>query len=183
MKKVLIVVDMQNDFITGSLGTKEAVAIVPRVIKKIQDYKARGEKVFFTRDTHFDSYLTTQEGTQLPVEHCIQSTWGWELEASINKEVELSTPVIDKVTFGSIALAQQIKALSEEEAVEVELVGVCTDICVVSNALIIKAYCPEMPLTVDASCCAGVTPESHRSALVTLKMCQINVIEENENIK
>lgn len=183
MKRVLIVVDMQNDFITGSLGTKEAEAIVPRVIRKIRDYKARGEKVFFTRDTHFDSYLTTQEGAKLPIEHCIKSTWGWELESSISKEVESNTPVIDKVTFGSIVLAEQIKTLSEEEEIEVELIGVCTDICVVSNALILKAYCPEMPLTVDASCCAGVTPESHRSALATLKMCQINVTEEKENIK
>ena len=179
MKKVLIVVDMQNDFITGSLGTKEAEAIVPRVIKKIEDYKARGERVFFTRDTHFEDYLTTQEGTKLPVEHCIKSTWGWELAASIENEVEPNTPVIDKLTFGSTALGEQIKALNDKEAVEVELVGLCTDICVVSNALILKAYCPEMPLTVDASCCAGVTPETHTSALTTLKMCQVNVINEN----
>lgn len=176
MKRVLIVVDMQNDFISGSLGTKEAEAIVPRVIRKIQDYKARGEKIFFTRDTHFDSYLTTQEGAKLPIEHCIKSTWGWELESSINKEVESNTPVIDKVTFGSTVLAQQIKALNDKEAIEVELVGLCTDICVVSNALIIKAYCPEIPLTIDASCCAGVTPETHTSALTTLKMCQVNII-------
>ncbi|WP_410497111.1 isochorismatase family cysteine hydrolase [Cellulosilyticum sp. ST5] len=179
MKKVLIVVDMQNDFITGSLGTKEAEVIVPRVVKKIEDYKARGEMVFFTRDTHFEDYLTTQEGNKLPVEHCIKSTWGWELAEPIEKLVEAHTPVIDKLTFGSIALGEQIKVLNDKEAVEIELVGLCTDICVVSNAIVLKAYCPEIPLTVDASCCAGVTSETHTSALTTLKMCQVNVINEN----
>lgn len=177
MRKVLIVVDMQNDFITGGLGTKEAEAIVPRVVKKIEDYKVEKNEMFFTRDTHFEDYLSTQEGEKLPVPHCIKFSLGWELAQPIKEMVEEGNVVIDKLTFGSTYLAEQIKALSEKEPIEeIEMVGLCTDICVVSNALLIKAYCPELPIIVDASCCAGVTPETHKSALMTLRMCQINVI-------
>lgn len=178
MKKILIVVDMQNDFITGSLGTKEAQKILPQVVKKIEAYQRKGEQIFYTRDTHSQDYLSTQEGQKLPVSHCIQATWGWELAAPIQELVAHDNVIVDKPTFGSVKLAEQIKTLSERELLELEIVGLCTDICVVSNALLIKAYCPELSITVDASCCAGVTPETHTSALTTLKMCQISVINE-----
>lgn len=177
MSKILVVIDMQNDFITGSLGTKEAQGIVERVVEKIESYKQEGHKVIYTRDTHEVNYLETSEGKQLPIEHCIKETWGWHLAEAIQKTVISSSQIYDKGTFGSVELGEKIKVLSEEEPhLEVELVGLCTDICVVSNALLIKAYVPEMPITVDSACCAGVTPESHEMALGTMKMCQINVI-------
>lgn len=166
MKKTLIVVDMQKDFIDGSLGTKEAVAIVDNVKKKIKEYQENGDEIIFTRDTHQIDYLNTNEGKHLPVEHCIEGTEGWKIEA------ELDVPgaiYIDKPTFGYLKW-------NEYNLEEVELVGLCTDICVVSNALIIKALYPEIKVTVDSSCCAGVTPESHAAALMTMKMCQIEVI-------
>ena len=168
MKKTLIVVDMQKDFIDGALGTKEAVAIVENVKKKIAEYHAKGEEIIFTRDTHQSDYLNTNEGKHLPVEHCIEGTPGWELF----KGLEVPGAIyIDKPTFGYMKW--------EEYALEeVEMVGLCTDICVVSNALIIKAIYPEIKVTVDARCCAGVTPESHRAALTTMKMCQVEVIGE-----
>lgn len=169
MKKTLIVVDMQNDFIDGALGTKEAQAIVPNVKKKIEEYKAHGDNVVFTRDTHFSNYLETNEGRHLPVEHCIEGTHGWQIRDELFIE---PMPIVDKLTFGNL----NWKSFFEFE--EVELVGLCTDICVVSNALILKAMYPEINITVDASCCAGVTPESHQAALTTMKMCQINVIGE-----
>lgn len=168
MKRTLIVIDMQNDFISGSLGTKEAQAIVPNVKKKIEEYKARGDEIIFTRDTHSTDYLETNEGKHLPVEHCIEGTWGWQIADGLEVANCL---YIDKPTFGWT----HWKYHSLEE---VELVGLCTDICVVSNALILKAQFPEAKITVDASCCAGVTPESHKAALTTMKMCQINVIGE-----
>ena len=169
MKKTLIVVDMQNDFIDGSLGTKEAQAIVPNVKKKIEEYKARGDEIIFTRDTHFDDYLETNEGKHLPVKHCIKHTHGWQISDELGNCVGYK--VIDKVTFGF----DKWYAFDFEA---IELVGLCTDICVVSNALILKALFPEIEISVDASCCAGVTPESHKAALTTMKMCQINVIGE-----
>lgn len=169
MKKTLIVVDMQNDFIDGALGTKEAQAIVPNVKKKIEEYKVRGDDVVFTRDTHFTNYLETNEGKHLPVEHCIEGTNGWQIRDELFTE---PMPIVDKLTFGNL----NWKSFFDFE--EVELVGLCTDICVVSNALILKAMYPEINITVDASCCAGVTPESHQAALTTMKMCQINVIGE-----
>lgn len=173
MKRTLIVIDMQNDFITGSLGTKEAQAIVPNVKKKIEEYKARGDEIIFTRDTHYDNYLETNEGKHLPVEHCIKSTHGWE----IHKDLDIKyCKHIDKETFGHIGW--WFNLVGEEEIESIEIVGLCTDICVVSNALILKAQFPEINITVDASCCAGVTPESHQAALTTMKMCQINVIGE-----
>lgn len=178
MSKVLVVVDMQNDFITGSLGTKEAQGIVEKVVEKITSYKEAGHKVLYTRDTHSENYLSTREGSNLPVEHCIKGTWGWQLADAIAKTVISSSQLYDKGTFGSVTLGEKMKALAEEESnLEIELVGLCTDICVISNALLIKAYVPEVSICVDASCCAGVTPESHKTALEAMKMCQIQIME------
>lgn len=177
MSKILIVVDMQNDFITGSLGTKEAEAIVERVVEKIEIYKQQGHKVIYTRDTHDETYLSTKEGEKLPVIHCVKGTLGWQLATAIQKTVISANQIYDKRTFGAVTLGEKIKCLSEEEAdLEVELVGLCTDICVISNALLIKAYAPEVAITVDAACCAGVTPESHEIALSAMKMCQISIL-------
>lgn len=171
--KVLIVIDMQNDFINGVLGTKEAVGIVENVKRKIQKYKLEENVVIFTRDTHTSDYLNTQEGKNLPVEHCIIGTDGWE----ISKELPVDdSMIIDKPTFGSTVLAHYLRKIGNVE--EIELIGLCTDICVISNAMILKASYPEIPITVDASCCAGVTPESHKNALNAMKMCQINIINE-----
>lgn len=172
-KKVLVVVDMQNDFITGSLGTPEAQAIVPKVVEKIQGF---GGTVLYTQDTHGADYLQTQEGRNLPVEHCLKGTWGWQLEPRV-EAVRDSTP-IEKPTFGSKGLAEVLKAWHTYEGPleEIQLVGLCTDICVISNALLLKAFLPEVKLTVDASCCAGVTPESHQRALEAMKACQIEVV-------
>lgn len=166
--KVLVVVDMQNDFIDGALGTNEALEVVPRVAEKIKEFDGT---VLFTRDTHETDYLQTQEGKQLPVEHCIRDTCGWQLAPAI--EALRTTTPIDKPTFGSIALCEKLKELNPES---VTLVGLCTDICVISNAMLIKAYFPELPVVVDGSCCAGVTPESHTRALEAMKVCQIEII-------
>lgn len=173
--KTLIVVDMQNDFIDGSLGTKEAQAIVPNVVKKIDEYHKNGDRVIFTKDTHFSDYLHTSEGLKLPVEHCIRYTYGWNIskELPINPEDK----IIEKLTFGYSDWDKELLLKEIEDGIE--LVGLCTDICVVSNALILKAlYYEEHNITVDASCCAGVTPETHKAAIETMKMCQINVIGE-----
>lgn len=174
MKKLLIVVDMQNDFIDGSLGTKEAQAIVPNVKAKIEEYRNQGYDIIFTRDTHSLDYLETQEGQKLPVEHCINGTKGWEIADELNAEYNRTMRSIDKPSFGYNAW----KDYTLYRFDEIELCGLCTDICVVSNALIIKSIVPETPITVDARCCAGVTPETHQAALTTMKMCQINVIGE-----
>lgn len=171
MRKVLIVVDMQNDFIDGSLGTKEAQAIVPNVKRKIQEYKERGDEIIFTRDTHQENYLYTQEGRKLPITHCIEDTYGWQISDSLESE---NCFYVNKDTFGWLDWEDVLYNRYDE----IELVGLCTDICVVSNALILKATFPETEITVDASCCAGVTPESHKAALTTMKMCQINIINE-----
>ncbi len=173
MRKILLVIDMQKDFIDGSLGTKEAQAIVDRVAEEIKKYPP--ENVFATRDTHPENYLDTQEGRNLPVVHCVKGTTGWEINGKIAAALG-PAEVIDKPTFGSVALAEKIKALAEKEELEVTLVGLCTDICVVSNALLVKAYLPETPVKVIADCCAGVTPESHAAALQTMKMCQVEVV-------
>ena len=170
--KVLVVVDMQNDFIDGALGTKEAVSIVPNVKKKIEEFNG---EVFFTRDTHKENYLETQEGKNLPVKHCIKNTIGWEISPELTPLI--TNEPINKPTFPSKKLAKKLAKLNEEEPIEsIELVGVCTDICVISNALTIKAFLPEVPLCVDSKCCAGVTPESHERALEAMKVCQIAVI-------
>lgn len=172
MKKTLIVVDMQNDFVDGSLGSRDAQAIVENVKKKIAKYHNRRDEIIFTRDTHFEDYLETSEGKKLPVEHCIHGTKGWEIVD--NLEVE-GCKYIDKPTFG-------YKDWDNNGDIdiynEVEIVGIATDICVVSNALILKAVFPDIEVTVDASCCAGITPETHKAALETMKMCQVNVIGE-----
>lgn len=186
MNKFLIVVDMQNDFIDGSLGSKEAIAIVPNVCEKIKNFPGT---IIFTRDTHPENYLELQEGKNLPVEHCIEGTHGWILNADmINayKETHSDITIIDKPTFGSVNLAKLLsdKILNKVSAgtatfdqFEIELVGLCTDICVISNALLLKAFLPEVKISVDATCCAGVTPETHQAALATMKCCQINIIE------
>ena len=166
--KVLCIIDMQNDFIDGTLGTKEAQAIVPNVVKKLAEARKNGDRVIFTRDTHTADYLNTQEGRNLPVVHCVKGTPGWEIAPELDTAGDM---VIDKPAFGSVALAEMIAAMQDADSVE--LVGLCTDICVISNAMLIKARMPEMPVSVDAACCAGVTPESHDNALSAMKMCQI----------
>ena len=167
MKKALVLVDFQNDFIDGSLGTKEAQAIIPNVIEKLSQYSK--ENRLATQDTHFEDYLTTQEGKNLPVTHCQNGSFGWE----IRKEAQVGfAKIFEKTTFGSRTLAEFIR---DENYDEVELVGICTDICVVSNALLIKAYAPEVKISVDASCCAGVSPEKHLAALETMRSCQIEI--------
>lgn len=173
MKKILVVVDMQKDFVDGALGSKEAVAIVPNVVKKIEEFDG---EIFVTYDTHFENYMDTNEGKNLPVPHCIKGTEGWEL----NKEVmdalnNKAYTTVEKITFGSVDLPGLVGKVAGDEEFSVELVGLCTDICVVSNALLLKANFPEMNIAVDATCCAGVTPESHEAALTTMKMCQIEV--------
>lgn len=173
-RKLLVVVDMQNDFIDGALGTAEAVAIVPKVINKIKQHLADGGEVVYTRDTHYsDTYLDSQEGRNLPVPHCIKHTNGWEIHPDVWVPGNV---VIDKITFGYKGWAIYLGTGFEYESVE--LIGLCTDICVISNAMLIKAVCPELPVVVDASCCAGVTPASHTNALNAMEMCQIKVINK-----
>lgn len=173
MRKILIVVDMQKDFIDGSLGTKEAQKIVPAVVKKIQSYPMKD--IYVTKDTHGENYLETSEGKHLPVVHCIKGTEGWELDERV-EVVTKGAVVVEKPTFGSIELMELLKTENEKETLEIELVGLCTDICVVSNALLLKAAMPENRICVDASCCAGVTSQSHEAALTTMRMCQIEVV-------
>jgi len=169
--KILIVVDMQNDFIDGALGTPEAVKIVPYVKELIENFDG---KVLFTRDTHFPDYMDTQEGKNLPVPHCIRDTPGWSIRPEL--DALRTTEAIDKLTFGSSELPDILK---KEESIEsITFAGLCTDICVISNVMVTKAFFPEIPLFVDAKGCAGVTPESHKNALAAMKMCQVTVINE-----
>ena len=171
MQKILVVVDMQNDFIDGALGTAEAVAIVPKVAEKIKNFDGT---VLYTRDTHEEKYMETQEGRNLPVPHCIRGTEGWQIRTELQ---QAGAEVVDKPTFGSRALAEKLVEMNREEAIEsITLIGLCTDICVISNAFVIKAFLPETPIIVDAACCAGVTPESHARALEAMKVCQIAVV-------
>lgn len=170
MKKILIVVDMQNDFIDGSLGTKEAVSIVPAVKKKIEEYRKNGDEIIFTADTHFENYLSTNEGKHLPVVHCIKGTTGWEISPELDTS---GCKIIEKPSFGYLGWKSEIADCDE---LCLELVGLCTDICVVSNALILKATFPSATIKVDSACCAGVTPSTHSSALTTMQMCQIEVL-------
>ncbi|MCC8066576.1 MAG: cysteine hydrolase [Clostridiales bacterium] len=209
--KVLIAVDMQNDFIDGALGTKEAIAIVDNVRAKIDRYLENGDVVIYTRDTHTEDYLQSQEGRNLPVVHCVKGTPGWEISEKVYVD---GCTVVDKPSFGSLTLPETLQdsvkkpermsdsvghsevtresvrhdvemnqneksghgeAIDEENIESIELIGLCTDICVISNAMILKAAYPEVPITVDASCCAGVTPESHENALNAMRMCQIQV--------
>lgn len=172
--KILIVVDMQNDFIDGALGTKEAESIVENVEAKIRRYKEENRKVLFTRDTHEENYLETREGKYLPVAHCIKGSKGWEIKDRLLDQDDM---IVDKPTFGSLELVEIIKDFIKEDELEsIEFVGLCTDICVISNAMICKAAFPEVDIVVDSKCCAGVTPESHIRALEAMKMCQIVIL-------
>lgn len=175
MKKILIVVDMQKDFIDGALGTEEALAILPAVRSKIQSSSESGDIIIYTRDTHHDNYLETQEGKKLPVPHCIKDTEGWNIAEELMTD---AADVIDKETFGYYGWDSKLTPYIEKYGdIQVELIGLCTDICVVSNAIIIKTFFPEIEVSVDAKCCAGVTPETHLAALSTMRMCQVNVLE------
>jgi len=174
MNKILVVVDMQKDFVDGALGSAEAVSIVDKVVRKIENFDG---DIIVTYDTHQENYMETQEGKNLPVPHCIKGTEGWKLDEKVWQAVEKKGyKAIEKPTFGSLELCEYIKENYNPD--EIELIGLCTDICVVSNALLIKANFLETKVTVDARCCAGVTPESHNAALTTMKMCQVNVIGE-----
>ena len=174
MKKILVVVDMQNDFIDGALGTKEAQAIVDNVVKKIENFDGA---IYVTYDTHFEDYMETNEGKNLPVCHCIRDTEGWMLNEKVKAALDKkeSYTEVEKITFGSIDLPFVLAEENEMDDAEIELVGLCTDICVVSNALILKANYPDTDIYVDSSCCAGVTPEKHQAALETMRSCQIIV--------
>ncbi len=170
--RVLVVIDMQNDFIDQALGTKEAVGIVENVAKKIKEFDGQ---VIYTKDTHRENYLDTQEGKNLPVTHCIRGSEGWQISAAL--PVAEDAIIFEKPTFGSKELGQYLEDLAKDKDIdEIEVIGLCTDICVISNALLIKAFLPEVKITVDSACCAGVTPKSHKNALEAMKMCQINVI-------
>ena len=176
MKKILIVVDMQNDFVNGALGSKEATNIVPRAAEKIREFSG---DIFVTYDTHFENYLETSEGRMLPVPHCIKGTDGWQLNHEIAEALsDKKYTKVEKNTFGSTELPELIRKAMGDANFSVTLMGLCTDICVVSNALLLKAEFPEAEILVDVDCCAGVTPESHQAALITMKMCQIHVIGE-----
>ena len=174
MQDILIVVDMQNDFIDGALGTAEAESIVQKVAEKIRNFSGR---VIFTRDTHQENYMDTQEGKNLPVPHCIRGTQGWQISSKLTEFCK--DEPINKETFGSVELGSVLKAAHQENPIKtITFIGLCTDICVISNAMLVKAFLPEVKLIVDASCCAGVTPESHKNALEAMKICQIVI--ENE---
>ena len=175
MKHFLIIVDMQKDFVDGALGTPEAAAVAPRVAEKIRGFDG---EIVVTLDTHGEDYLSTAEGKKLPVPHCIRGTAGWQLDAAVAEALQGRDYVaVEKPTFGSVTLPGVIERAAAGEAFSLELAGLCTDICVVSNALLLKAHFPEAPISVDAACCAGVTPESHRAALSTLRSCQIDVAD------
>ena len=183
MNKLLVVVDMQNDFIDGALGNAECREVVQKVVDKIKAFD--GDEIIYTLDTHQKNYMATQEGRNLPVEHCIEYSMGWMLNKDVDDAItthrcsRCSVTEVRKPTFGSVNLANHLMFEYESEAeFEIEFVGVCTGICVISNAMLIKAFFPEAKVSVDASCCACVTPESHKNALEAMKMCQINVINE-----
>lgn len=173
MKKILVVVDMQKDFVDGALGNKEAAAIVPAVAKKIREFDGG---IFVTFDTHSDNYMETAEGKKLPVPHCIKGTEGWELNGETAKALTAKkyTPV-EKKSFASVELPTLVQKEVGSDAFTIEVIGLCTDICVVSCALLLKAAFPEVPISVDAACCAGVTPQKHEAALETMRSCQIDV--------
>jgi nicotinamidase-related amidase len=174
MKRFLVVVDMQNDFVDGALGSEQAAAIVPAAVKKISSFDG---DIFVTLDTHFEDYLQTSEGKKLPVAHCIKGTNGWRLNKDIKAVLdEKDFTEVEKNTFGSVNLPGLIKKAAGEEDFSIELIGLCTDICVVSNALLLKASFPEAPISVDSACCAGVTNEKHEAALETMRSCQIDVL-------
>ena len=169
--KLLVVVDMQNDFVSGVLGTKEAVGIVPNVVKKVEEAAKAGDAIVFTQDTHGENYMETQEGRNLPVPHCVRGTEGWGIIPEL-LEYASGCQCIEKPAFGSTTLAHLAAQKGYEE---IELIGVCTDICVISNAMLLKAALPEAVISVDGACCAGVSPQSHRNALAAMEACQIRV--------
>lgn len=174
MKKFLVVVDMQKDFVDGALGTKEAQAIVPAAVETIKNFEGQ---IFVTYDTHFENYMETAEGKKLPVPHCIKGTDGWKMDQQIAAALNgKDYTEVEKITFGSVDLPGMIGKAAGEEEFSVELIGLCTDICVVSNALLLKATYPEMPISVDPKCCAGVSPETHEAALSTMRCCQIDIL-------
>ncbi len=171
----LIVVDMQNDFVTGALGSQDAQKIVDNVVRRVSRAADSGEEILFTRDTHGTDYLDTQEGKRLPVSHCIRGTEGWEIIPEL-APYTAGRRILDKPTFGSRQLGETLAAMDEQHHLDkITFVGLCTDICVISNAMVTKAFLPETPLFVDAACCAGVTPESHENALKALEVCQVTV--------
>ncbi len=173
MKKFLVVVDMQKDFVDGALGTAEAVSIVPAAAEKIRSFDGG---IFVTYDTHGEDYMKTQEGKKLPVPHCIRGTDGWQLDRTVVSALEgREYTAVEKNTFGSTALPKLIKKAAGRGKFSVEFIGLCTDICVISNALLVKAAFPEAPLSVDSACCAGVTPAKHEAALEAMRSCQIEV--------
>lgn len=175
MKHILIVVDIQKDFVDGALGTAEAVAMVPNAVKKIREFEG---DIFVTYDTHFENYMESAEGAKLPVPHCIKGTSGWELDKNVAKALDgKDFSRVEKLTFGSVELPSLVRDAVGNEDFDITLIGLCTDICVASNALILKANFPEKEIYVDSSCCAGVTADTHNAALTTMKMCQINVIQ------
>lgn len=174
MKKILVAVDIQNDFVNGTLGTKEALSIIDNAAQKIKNFDG---DIFVTYDTHFDNYMETLEGKKLPVPHCIKHTDGWQLNPKIAAALkDKNYKAVEKFTFGSAELPNLIKETIGKDLAEITLIGLCTDICVVSNALLLKANLPECEIFVDAACCAGVTPDTHNAALDTMRCCQINII-------
>lgn len=183
MSKLLVVVDMQNDFVNGSLGTNEAKTIIPNVKKKIKEYKSivdEDVEIVFTRDTHKEDYMNTEEGKNLPVEHCIKDTNGWEIVDELKELVDENDTIIDKATFGSLVLSEQImlQNVAHDPFDTIELVGLCTDVCVISNAIACKMGSPNSHIVVDASCCAGVTPHSHDVAIEAMKGVQVEILNE-----
>ena len=178
MKHILVIVDMQRDFVDGALGSAEAVAIVPAVVEKIRSFDG---DIFVTLDTHFDDYLKTAEGRKLPVPHCICGTDGWLLDARVREALDgREYTVVEKNTFGSVDLPVLIDETAGGDDFDISIIGLCTDICVISNALLIKAFCQNVPVYVDASCCAGVSPESHDTAIKAMETCQIHVTGKGE---
>ena len=176
MRNILIVVDMQKDFVTGALASAEAQAILPKVKEKIEVYDRAGKEIIFTRDTHGEDYMQTNEGKHLPVPHCIKGTDGWQICAELTDGITSEYKTVDKPTFGFLGWKDVLASETADGSdLDIEMIGVCTDICVVSNTLILKALYPEATVRVDAGCCAGVTPESHEAALLTMKMCQVEV--------
>lgn len=175
MKKFLIVVDMQHDFISGALGTPEAQAIVAEAAACIRARREEGCQLIATLDTHDENYMNTSEGKKLPVPHCIKGTHGWQLNETIAAALG-DCPLVEKPTFGSIALPELVARLAGDEEPAIELLGLCTDICVVSNTLLLKAHFPEAPIAVHSRLCAGVTPEKHAAALETMRSCQIDIL-------
>ncbi|MBQ7827454.1 MAG: cysteine hydrolase [Clostridia bacterium] len=175
MKNIFVVVDMQKDFVDGALGTAEAVATVPKIAEKIKNYDG---EIIVTYDTHTEDYMNTSEGKNLPVPHCIKGTAGWELDSAVAAALEgKNYTAVEKPTFGSVRLPDIVREIAAGEDFAIELAGLCTDICVVSNAMLLKASFPEVSITVDASCSAGVTPETHNAAVTTMRMCQISITE------